>query len=134
MGKAEDRVTKGLFSVSRPHLRHRAWLYALLAVAVLAISFRLALNPVARHVSHRALDSMVGYRGNFDDVTVSLLRLRLKCRAQGFMPLHQQPEAFFKMCNADFAAQPDTSAHMQRRIARHDLLENEEPLLRCACR
>ncbi len=78
MGKAEDRVTKGLFSVSRPHLRHRAWLYALLAVAVLAISFRLALNPVARHVSHRALDSMVGYRGNFDDVTVSLLRLRYR--------------------------------------------------------
>jgi hypothetical protein len=48
----------------------------LVAGVLLAAGGRLALNPVARHFSQRALDSIAGYHGNFDAVAISLLHLR----------------------------------------------------------
>ena len=55
--------------------RHRVLLGALLGVAVLLVAGRLALNPfVARH-TREVLESLKGYRGTFDDVSISLSHL-----------------------------------------------------------
>ena len=56
-------------------MRHKGLLIALLVVAGLLVAGRLALNPfVAKH-TRDVLASLKGYRGSFDDVSVSLYRL-----------------------------------------------------------
>lgn len=53
----------------------RALLWTLIAVAAVLVAARMALNPfVARH-TRSVLASLNGYRGSFDDVSVSLLHL-----------------------------------------------------------
>jgi hypothetical protein len=59
-------------------LWRRAWFITLVALALTAGAARAALNPVARHLTHRALGSMEGYQGDFDDVSISLLHLRYR--------------------------------------------------------
>src|ERR1700682_839150 len=55
--------------------RRRVILGALLSIAAVLIAGRLALTPfVARH-TRQVLQNLKGYRGSFDDVSFSLLRL-----------------------------------------------------------
>ena len=55
--------------------RHPVLLAVLLGIAALLIAGRLALNPfVARH-TRQVLQSLKGYRGSFDDVSISLSHL-----------------------------------------------------------
>jgi hypothetical protein len=69
----------GCFNVNqhRRH-RHRAWLWSLLAIAVVAGGLRLGLNPVARHLTRQLLNSNVSYHGDFEDLSISLSSLRYR--------------------------------------------------------
>ena len=55
--------------------RHRKLLLSLAIVAVLLVAARLALNPFVASHTREVLASLKGYRGSFDDVSVSLWRL-----------------------------------------------------------
>jgi hypothetical protein len=47
-------------------------------VVVLAVAFALALQPLARYATRRALDSVEGYRGSFEDAHLTLIPLRYR--------------------------------------------------------
>ena len=56
----------------------RWWVWTLGAVVVLAVAFAIALQPLARYATRRALDSVEGYRGSFEDAHLSILPLRYR--------------------------------------------------------
>jgi hypothetical protein len=53
-------------------LLRRPLFWVLLAVGLLILVVKLALDPVATHYTRRALEDMDGFRGRFDDVSVGL--------------------------------------------------------------
>ena len=55
--------------------RHRKLLLSLAVVAAALVAARLALNPFVESHTRQVLGSLKGYRGSFDDVSVSLWRL-----------------------------------------------------------
>src|SRR5438270_12973437 len=55
--------------------RRRAIVVAVLVVAAVLIGARLALTPFVAQQTRHVLQNLKGYRGRFDDVSFSLLRL-----------------------------------------------------------
>jgi Domain of Unknown Function (DUF748) len=61
----------------RPWYR-RWWAWTLGALVVLAVAFTFALQPLTRYATRRALDSVEGYQGSFEDARLTLLPLRYR--------------------------------------------------------
>jgi Domain of Unknown Function (DUF748) len=57
----------------KPRWYSRWWFWTSLGVAALVLGLYLGLQPLARYATQRALDSVPGYFGSFEDVHVSLL-------------------------------------------------------------
>jgi hypothetical protein len=64
--------------VRRKPWHRRWWVWTLGAVLLLAVGFAVALQPLARYATRRALDSVEGYQGSFEDAHVSILPLRYR--------------------------------------------------------
>jgi Domain of Unknown Function (DUF748) len=62
----------------KPKWYFRWWFWTPLGVAVLLLGLYLGLQPLARYATQRALDSVPGYFGSFEDVHVSLLPLQYR--------------------------------------------------------
>ncbi|MDP3231512.1 MAG: DUF748 domain-containing protein [Myxococcales bacterium] len=62
-----------------PGLRwyRQRWLWVLLAVTLVVVGVRIALNPVATALLHRALADVDGYEATFDPVQVSIIPLAM---------------------------------------------------------
>jgi len=60
---------------ARPRGRHQRLFAGLLVLAGLLVAGRLALNPWVSTHTRDVLSSLKGYRGDFDDVSISLLHL-----------------------------------------------------------
>jgi hypothetical protein len=54
----------------------RWWAWAILGVGVIYLGLYFGLQPLARYATRRALDSVSGYVGSFENVHVSLVPLR----------------------------------------------------------
>jgi hypothetical protein len=54
----------------------RWWSWTILGLALLVVAVYVGLQPLARYATHRALDSVSGYFGSFEDVHVSILPLQ----------------------------------------------------------
>jgi Domain of Unknown Function (DUF748) len=96
---------------------------ALLAVAAVLIASRLALTPlVARH-TRQILQDLKGYRGSFDDVSFSLLRLSytiegLKLVQVPTPPGGDEKRPFF------YAKRIEIGLHWRNLIYKHELVGN----------
>lgn len=56
----------------------RWWTWTILGVALFVVGLYFGLQPLARYATQRALDSVAGYFGSFEDVHVSILPLRYR--------------------------------------------------------
>jgi hypothetical protein len=63
------------------HLRHwyfRWWAWVLWSVVLLVVALAIAVQPLARYATRRALASIPGYVGSFDDAHVSIIPLEYR--------------------------------------------------------
>ena len=56
----------------------RWWVWVTLGTGLLVLGIYFGLQPLARYATQRALDSVPGYFGTFEDVHVSLLPLQYR--------------------------------------------------------
>ncbi len=66
----------GVKTGKRSHWYFRWWSWTALGVVLLVVGANFGLQPLAHYATQRALDSVSGYFGSFEDVHVSLLPLR----------------------------------------------------------
>jgi hypothetical protein len=65
---------------TRPRRRwyFRWWAWTLWALLLVVVAFAIALQPIARYATRRALASVPGYVGSFDDAHVSIIPLEYR--------------------------------------------------------
>jgi hypothetical protein len=61
---------------SKAHWYFRWWSWTALGAVILFVGIYFGIQPLARYATHRALDSVQGYFGSFQDVHVSILPLQ----------------------------------------------------------
>src|ERR1700682_621054 len=120
-----DIAVAGDVGRGRAAHRRRGILGALLTIAALLVAGRLALTPfVARH-TRQVLQNLKGYRGSFDDVSFSLLRLSstidgLKLVQVPTPPGGDEKRPFF------YAKQIEIGLHWRNLIHKHELVGTVE--------
>lgn len=90
-----EAVNRGL-SAPRPKAGHkpvyrRAWFWALVALVVLVVAVRIALNPLAARFTQQALDQLEDHRGKFESVRVSIFPLTYTIRELNVRQLEADP-------------------------------------------
>src|SRR4051812_39731421 len=116
----------------RPHApssldmrRHRGLWITLLVIAGLLVAGRLALNPFVSRHTQQVLDSLKGYRGSFDSVSVSLYKLSytidgLKLVQTPTPPGGSEKRPFF------YARRIEIGLHWRDLIHTHELVGSAE--------
>src|SRR3954465_678509 len=105
---------------------HRKLVWSLVILAVVLLGARLALNPfVAKHTK-QVLASLKGYRGTFDEVSVSLWHLSYTIDGLKLVQVPTPPGASEKR-PFFYARRIEIGLHWRDLIHKHELVGTVEP-------